>query len=590
MGSEEEDLGDYMDDGDGELDEEMFGGEMDEPVLGTRKSTKVQISCDVVGVPQIKALMGSLVINMKRKFDYAPFPESFFLKNLRKDRFMTERAARRLEEVVLDKLEDSRYHEVVLDKRRKYECCIMGDEYDSVHIRHFGCGHTFEEQCMREYINQEINRKGPACIESLCPFDGCEFLITQKVVDETCEEPKKQLFMKFSVDNFVHLAPYVIACLNPKCELFFLASEQQVQADHSLPQVYNLCRCGSNICLGCRSKAHEPLKCDMFRQWEASIGSILDSLNENWKRSNSKKCPGCKVDIQKNEGCMHMTCAQCKHEFCWLCMGDWKKHGSGTGGFFKCNMFHEDATNDAEKADVAKLQFYTDRFFQHRNSLELSEKKYQELELSLSQGPADGKSLNLKDINETSFPKSLDFYREGFKTILKCRSFITFTYPLAYFIKNDKELKLFLENQYMLEFTLEKLDKFYQKFPVACLVTYSQGKPYLSKEYPAHKQSVQFLVSHLESQFENAIREFQDPEFLAKIAQVQKTQTDKISNKFFADKLKKDPKAAKSDSSEENNWLCSVCTYYNPHNATRICTMCSSPGRPASKQMTPARR
>jgi hypothetical protein len=178
--SEDDDLGDYMDDG--ELDEEMFGGQMDEPALGTRKSTKVRIICDIVEDKQVKALMGSMVINMKRKFDYAPFPESFFLKYLRKDRFMTERAARRLEEIVLDKLEDSKYHEVILDKRKKYECNIMGDEYDYMHIRHFGCGHTFEEECMREYITQEINRKGPGSIESLCPFDGCEFMITQKIV------------------------------------------------------------------------------------------------------------------------------------------------------------------------------------------------------------------------------------------------------------------------------------------------------------------------------------------------------------------------------------------------------------------------
>jgi hypothetical protein len=36
-----------------------------------------------------------------------------------------------------------------------------------------------------------------------------------------------------------------------------------------------------------------------------------------------KKCPSCHVKILKNGGCNHMTCRQCKYEWCWVCLEKW---------------------------------------------------------------------------------------------------------------------------------------------------------------------------------------------------------------------------------------------------------------------------
>uniref|UniRef100_A0A2N9EMM7 RING-type domain-containing protein n=1 Tax=Fagus sylvatica TaxID=28930 RepID=A0A2N9EMM7_FAGSY len=56
--------------------------------------------------------------------------------------------------------------------------------------------------------------------------------------------------------------------------------------------------------------------------------------------ANSKPCPKCKRPIEKNQGCMHMTCTPpCKFEFCWLCVGAWADHGERTGGFYACNRY-----------------------------------------------------------------------------------------------------------------------------------------------------------------------------------------------------------------------------------------------------------
>ncbi|MQM19905.1 hypothetical protein Taro_052918, partial [Colocasia esculenta] len=55
--------------------------------------------------------------------------------------------------------------------------------------------------------------------------------------------------------------------------------------------------------------------------------------------ANSKPCPKCKWPIEKNQGCMHITCTPRKFEFCWLCLGPWSDHGERTGGFYACNRY-----------------------------------------------------------------------------------------------------------------------------------------------------------------------------------------------------------------------------------------------------------
>jgi hypothetical protein len=42
--------------------------------------------------------------------------------------------------------------------------------------------------------------------------------------------------------------------------------------------------------------------------------------------ANTKECPQCSTNIQKNEGCNHMTCSRCRFEFCWLCKHPYHQH------------------------------------------------------------------------------------------------------------------------------------------------------------------------------------------------------------------------------------------------------------------------
>lgn len=74
-----------------------------------------------------------------------------------------------------------------------------------------------------------------------------------------------------------------------------------------------------------------------------------------------------------------MTCRSqtCKFEFCWMCLGPWKPHGSG---WYSCNRYEDKEAKDARSAQEtsrAALQrylHYYNRYINHQNSLKFENK------------------------------------------------------------------------------------------------------------------------------------------------------------------------------------------------------------------------
>lgn len=76
-----------------------------------------------------------------------------------------------------------------------------------------------------------------------------------------------------------------------------------------------------------------------------------------------------------------MTCRPpggCGHEFCWICLGDWTKHGSQTGGYYECNIYKESKSmkdiesmnkQEKEKEELLKYAWHYERHLNHISSL-----------------------------------------------------------------------------------------------------------------------------------------------------------------------------------------------------------------------------
>ena len=67
----------------------------------------------------------------------------------------------------------------------------------------------------------------------------------------------------------------------------------------------------------------------MFENWH--VKEKCEKKEEEdfkiWKKDKIiNQCPNCKMWTEKNEGCNHMTCVECKFQWCWLCGGKYESN------------------------------------------------------------------------------------------------------------------------------------------------------------------------------------------------------------------------------------------------------------------------
>ena len=109
---------------------------------------------------------------------------------------------------------------------------------------------------------------------------------------------------------------YLTHCPTPNCEFAFIDDNPQPQRMHC-PQ------CAHEYCSHCAADHRAEVTCQQARE-EREL-TPQERQNRAWIANNTKQCPNeqCRWPIEKNNGCNHMTCNQCRTHFCWLCLSPW---------------------------------------------------------------------------------------------------------------------------------------------------------------------------------------------------------------------------------------------------------------------------
>lgn len=92
--------------------------------------------------------------------------------------------------------------------------------------------------------------------------------------------------------------------------------------------------CGRTWCIKCECPyiqgelLHDNNNCRIMKKIKKAKEEGVDFTSENYIPLISTKCPKCGINIQKRDGCNHMTCNRCGREFCYKCGKPWWNHQS----------------------------------------------------------------------------------------------------------------------------------------------------------------------------------------------------------------------------------------------------------------------
>ncbi|XVE90685.1 hypothetical protein DITRI_Ditri20bG0096600 [Diplodiscus trichospermus] len=453
---------------------------------------------------------------------------------------------------------------------REMTCGICFETYTNAQLHAAACGHPFCSSCWAGYISTAIN-DGPGCLMLRCPDPSCAAAVRQDMINTLASDEDKVKYFRYFIRSYVEDNRKTKWCPAPGCDYavdFILGSGS-----------YDVtCRCSYSFCWNCTEEAHRPVDCGTVAKW--ILKNSAESENMNWILANSKPCPKCKRPIEKNQGCMHITCTPpCKFEFCWLCLGAWSEHGERTGGFYACNRYEtakqEGVYDEAEKRrEMAKnsLERYTHYYERWATNQSSRQKALADLQQM--------QSVHLEKLSDIQCqPESqLKFITEAWLQIVECRRVLKWTYAYGYYLPEHEHAKrqFFEYLQGEAESGLERLHQCAEK----------ELQVYLNAEGPSKvfnefRTKLAGLTSVTRNYFENLVRALEnglsDVDSHGACSRMGSSKSlGGGSSRGRSGKSKGStsrPSGSSRNMDDSGRWSCEYCTYANVKSAT-FCQMC----------------
>lgn len=316
--------------------------------------------------------------------------------------------------------------------------CLVPSTPDK--FSHLACNHLFCNECWSTHFEVQITQgvsTGISCMAQECgllaPEDFVLSLLSRFALRER--------YQKFAFRDYVTSHPELRFCPGPNCNVIFRSKEPKAKrtvCDH----------CKTTFCFRCAMEYHAPTDCVTIKKWLTKCAD--DSETANYISAHTKDCPRCHICIEKNGGCNHMQCYNCKHDFCWMCLGDWKTHGSE---YYECSRYKENPNivNESVHAQareaLKKYLHYYERWENHSKSLKLEAETLEKIK----------SRINAKVMNSSGTWIDWQYLVDAAGLLAKCRYTLQYTYPFAYYMEPGPRKELFEYQQAQLEAEIENL-------------------------------------------------------------------------------------------------------------------------------------
>ncbi|XP_040329508.1 cullin-9 isoform X8 [Herpailurus yagouaroundi] len=170
------------------------------------------------------------------------------------------------------------------------------------------------------------------------------------------------------------------------------------------------------------SKAHYPASCGHMSQWVDDggyyDGMSVEAQSKHLAKLISKRCPSCQAPIEKNEGCLHMTCAKCNHGFCWRCLKSWKPSHKD---YYNCSAMVSKAARQEKR-----FQDYNERCTFHHQAREFA--------MSLRN--------RVSAIQEVPPPKSFTFLSDACRGLEQARKVLAYACVYSFYNQDTEHMDM----------------------------------------------------------------------------------------------------------------------------------------------------
>ncbi|CAB1343564.1 unnamed protein product [Coregonus sp. 'balchen'] len=291
--------------------------------------------------------------------------------------------------------------------------CLISETGEADPAPTLCCMHYCCRSCWQEYLTARIEQN--LVMNCNCPITDCRAQPTSQFFFNILTN--KDTIAKYEnalLRGYVECCSNLTWCTNPVgCD--------QILCRDNIGSMGNCSKCCWSSCFSCNfPEAHYPASCSHMSQWMDDggyyEGMTMEAQSKHLAKLISKRCPSCQAQIEKNEGCLHMTCAKCNHGFCWRCLKPWKPTHKD---YFNCSAMVSKAARQEKK-----FQDYNERCTFHNQAKDF----------------AINLESKVSSINEALQMKSLTFVIDACKVLAQAHKVLAYSCVYSYYNQDTEKM------------------------------------------------------------------------------------------------------------------------------------------------------